>query len=235
MWQLMTAHSEVVLGFERYLRVQNKLLPPLFESGHFFDTKHGTEELKEYFSSAQKRFERATFVGDKIPALYMHYDKIEANFPNAEIIFLLRNIIDVATSYEARRKDANDHWQRDYRRAVKEWGQSINSTRRFRAKKSDRVRIHVVSYEELWLEPVDLAPLFTGLGLSSEPEVQDRYNHLIGLSKEIQSRRLNGLDSGSRNYVALNAAFGPYRSLFEQRVRLTPVAQSSGDAVASES
>jgi hypothetical protein len=83
----------------------------------------------------------------------------------------------------------------------------------------------VVSYEDLWLEPVNLEPLFASLGLPMSPLVQDRYNLLIGLSQDLESQRGNFLTSASRRYIALNAPFESYRALFSKRLLLDVIAR----------
>jgi len=220
LWQLMSSHPGIVLGLERYVRSRKKFSPLLFEKEAFFDVplENKSRKLQKYYREAQNRFDRAKFVGDKIPKLYLDYGRIEETFPNADIIFVLRNIIDVAGSYERRRQDPEDSWSRDFRVSLHQWQESIDSTLSFLAKGSRTVSIHVVGYEDLWLEPVDIESLFGRLDLSLTPAVKQTYDFLTKQSKQLEAARGDSLTSSARHYIALNAPFESYRELFKSRV-----------------
>jgi len=88
-----------------------------------------------------------SMVGDKIPRLYRDYDMLFTNFPNCKVIFIYRNLFDVADSWD-RRVEGGVHWsaKRDWRAAIKEWNYSLRSTVGFLGKNS----ILPISYEDLF-------------------------------------------------------------------------------------
>jgi Sulfotransferase family len=216
------------MGNERYgplVSRNEKLVPELFREDKFFDIQPGespSSELggaKHRYEIAHRRFEAAVWVGDKIPTLYLKYDNIDAEMPGAHIIFILRNIIDVAGSYQRRAETGTWTADRDYKRAVEEWRQSIELTMAFIAKSSS-CHIHIVSYEELFLQVADLRPLFDKLDLRIVPNLTARYRILTDQSVQLEAEREKSLDPAKRNYIALNAPFDAFREIFGRRLPL---------------
>src|ERR1051325_7655702 len=117
LWRLMVAHPKIVLGIERYVLLSfhhGALNPLLFEKSKFFDLQPGETfysdlvAFNRYYLQAQDSYDSATWVGDKAPPLYHDYAGIEENFENAHIIYSVRNIIDIAGSYQKRATDPDD-------------------------------------------------------------------------------------------------------------------------------
>lgn len=232
LWRLMVSHPKIVLGVERYVLLGNQkwrsLTPELFEKEKFFDlqpkeTFYKSLSAHAYYETARERFDDATWIGDKIPHLFQKYDEVEAAIPGAHYIFIVRNIIDVAGSYQKRAETGSWKSGRDYERAVHDWRQSIETTLRFTAKSGIRNNVHIISYEELYLQPVDLRPLFAKLGLEVVPSVAAQYRKITEKSVELEKRRGDTLTSAKRHYIALNAPFDAFREILEQRLVLPPL------------
>ena len=234
LWRLMITHPEIVLGIERYVHLAFKrgsIKPDLFEKSKFFELRAGetyyTDLVKynSYYAAAEQRFEQAAWVGDKIPPLDLDYAGIEANFENAHILCIVRNIIDVAGSYQTRAKDPNDDtWSaaRDYRRAVHDWHHSLRATLHLLALENRRTSVQVVLYDDLFLQRADLQPLFQWLGLEIPHSVDEQYRNLLARSHQLETGRGDGLNSAQRQYIAATAPFGLYRQLLERRLVLPP-------------
>jgi len=146
--------------------------------------------------------------------------------PGANVIFIVRNIIDVAASYQKRADQGTWSADKDYKTAVAEWRQSIERTLEFTANKDRKIQVHVISYEDLFLQTADLRPLFERLDLDVAPQVQTQYQILIEKSDQLDARRGDGLTSSKRQYVAVNAPFAEYREILEKRLIL-PAQQAS--------
>ena len=178
----MSAHPKIVLGVERYVLLanqkRNRFSPELFEKDKFFDLQPRETFYKElnaggYYEVARRRFDDALWVGDKIPHLFQKYDEVDAALPGAHYIYIVRNIIDVAGSYQKRADTGSWKETRDYARAVLDWRHSIEATLKFTARMTtSKSRVHIISYEELYLQAANLEPLFAKLGLEVIPEVQ---------------------------------------------------------------
>jgi hypothetical protein len=227
----MAAHPKIVLGVERYVLLanqkRNNFSPKLFEKDKFFDLQPKETFYKDlnahgYYEIARRRFDDALWVGDKIPHLFQKYDEVEAALPGAHYIYIVRNIIDVAASYQKRAETGSWKETRDYVRAVNDWRQSIESTLKFTAKADLKSRVHIISYEELYLQAVNLHPLFAKLDLDVVPEVQAQYRKLVDKSVELEKRRGDTLTSAKRHYIALNAPFDAFKEILQQRLVLPP-------------
>jgi hypothetical protein len=238
LWRLMVAHPRIVLGVERYVlfaQQKNKsLTPELYDKQKFFDLQpketfyKNLVEFSRYYEMAEKRYDKALWIGDKIPFLFLKYANLEATMPGANIIFIVRNIIDVAGSYQRRADRGDPTWtpDKDYKQSIADWRQSIELTLQFIADKKRNIRVHIVSYEDLFLQAADLGPLFEKLGLDVSPQVQAQYEKLMEKSGELDARRGDALTSSNRQYISLHAPFDEYRRILEKRLVLSP-AQSS--------
>jgi hypothetical protein len=234
LWSLLTFHPQVVLGVERYVHHafrKGSLNPALFQRDRFFRIEPGDTFYPDlagfnpYYRLAEQRFDQATYVGDKGPPYYLEYETIEQNFEDAHIVFILRNIIDVAGSYQKRAKDKNDTtWSEDrnFVRATKEWWESIRTTLDFLAKPGRRTKLTIVGYEELFLQFNSPAPIFAELGLGMTQEVETGWAGLKARSRDLEKARGDGLNSAQRYYISMQASFGLYRQLMAQRLALAP-------------
>ena len=231
LWRLMVTHPKIVLGVERYVLLanqkRNNFSARLFEKDKFFDLQPKETFYKEltaqgYYDIARERFDDALWVGDKIPHLFQKYDEVDAAMPDAHYIYIVRNIIDVAGSYQKRAETGSWKETRDYARAVNDWRHSLEATLKFRAKADLKSRVHIISYEELYLQAVKLEPLFAKLDLDVTPQVQAQYQKTIDKSVELENRRGDTLTSAKRHYIALHAPFEAFKEILEHRVVLPP-------------
>ena len=75
---------------------------------------------------------------------------IEPAFPNCYVVFIIRDPVDVATSWQRRAEAENDPWpQRNgYQQAVIEWNESLRFAMRARQKLGNRLIF--LSYDHLF-------------------------------------------------------------------------------------
>lgn len=234
LWKLLVAHPVIVLGIERYvlLTYRNKLTPELFTRDKFFSLQAGEtfydniDKFSPYYPKARLAFDAAQWVGDKLPNLYFSYSSLAKNFAGAHVFYILRNIIDVAGSYQKRAEDAGDNtWteKRDFVAAVKDWNESIRATLQYMERAADKVTFHVISYEELFLSRVDIAPLFQALGLEGLAQPRAEYDGLVSASPQLEKKRGDSLTSTQRHYITRHADFESYRALYSRRLILEPL------------
>ena len=97
LWRLVSAHQEVAVGVERYLRMArpNKFLlsEDLFEESRFFDL-HDTNSKSlpsgkngKYYQDLKSRYNNCKIFGDKIPRLYDYYTELNAAFAGMKMEF----------------------------------------------------------------------------------------------------------------------------------------------------
>jgi hypothetical protein len=149
---LVNRHPDIFIGVERYKNLPRREFgPDLFEPERFFDHREGdTNNLFSTDEHARNKFTQALWVGDKVPRYYACYNVLLKKFTSSKIIYVLRNIHDVAESWNKRAQNPADKWpeHNDYTRAVIEWNSSLNTTIQFQKKYESRLII--VNYDEIF-------------------------------------------------------------------------------------
>ena len=157
MADLLNLHPEICIGIERYkfkFARRGEFDGDEFSPGRFFDFRPGDTNIlpsakrwKAIYTRMQRKFPRATVVGDKIPHLFERFEECARAFPQARWICMLRDIDGVASSWNARAQNPADNWpaKHDFRKAVEVWNRA-NAL--IRALPEDRVRI--VAYEDFF-------------------------------------------------------------------------------------
>jgi hypothetical protein len=223
MWRLLSGDTRIILGVERYgnLFFKNPMTKELFEPKRFLSNQPGDTFYSDlvafngYYSGIDARFDTADYVGDKIPLLYLYLDSLFSNIPDAKIVFMLRNVFDVAASYEARANDLNDDsWRRDKRTAVAllDWRRSLTALKTY----IDDGRVFPVIYEDFFFQEGGLGPLYEFLELKPTAEVQSQMGDLLSRSKGLELGRKRDLPLEAVMNIGLNAPFGGYRELVEK-------------------
>ena len=234
LWRLLVSHPRIMLGLERYILKTNRgeaMTPELFGRDRFFDLRARESIVDDlakiaYYAKARARFDTAEYVGDKQPGLYRGYPAIEDNFADATVICIIRNIIDVAASYQKRAENAHGQpWspERDFARAITDWQTCLAETLALADRPRPRTRLIVVCYEDLFLHDTDLNPLFETLELRVQPPVRTEYAELRRKSPMLEERRADGLTSKQRNQISLTAPFDLYRELHDRRLTLPEI------------
>lgn len=219
---LLNAHRSIALGVERYKKFAkeeniNKLDKHVFEKDFFLDIKPGQTNLnpshkswdtkwKRVYDSMVPKFSRDDLlIGDKYPHYYMFYDQINQTFDAPKWIFILRDVRDVAMSYNSRAADRKDRWNsdRNYIAAVEDWNISIEKTLEYLA--SGRDNLFVCEYASLFsYSPDYLAAMLKFLEVALYPDLSNYYRNM---TKDWQQRLLKQkkLPIEQEKYVAANA------------------------------
>jgi hypothetical protein len=109
--------------------------------------RSGTTALALRSVGPPDRIRGARIVGDKQPRFFAVYDHRQAVFPSAKIVFIARDIFDVAASYKRRLlKPDNRRWTWDAARAAVDWNQAIANTLAVRC----QAALHIVEYEKIF-------------------------------------------------------------------------------------
>jgi hypothetical protein len=215
---LLNAHPAVAVGIERYGNrfFTEPLLPALFEEERFFDLQPGDtfyDDLSFSRVYADKRdgFARARLVGDKIPLLFRYLDRLHASFPEAKVVFCLRNLLDVAASYQARAdNDADLTWHRDKGAlaALEDWNEALMAYHRHRR----RMNIHLFDYDRFAADgEAQMQELASWAGLNWLPVLERRTRRMGERARELAAARTRSLDGATVQRLLLDGAIGPYR------------------------
>ena len=151
----LNRHRRVALGIERYRRA---LLDSngetdygrLFDKDRFFDFRpsdgsayaklllpslrgtdlEGSDWPKQLYDDAWEKYDSVSYVGDKIPTLYHRALFLRETFPGCKVVFLLRNPVAVALSWQARADNPRDSWSRrnGFAEAIVKWNKALRLT-----------------------------------------------------------------------------------------------------------
>lgn len=210
MWDVLTAHPDIVLGIEWFAARAADLTPELFERERFFNPVQGEDcginvrahaRSQTRFAAMVDRFDSALFVGDKIPFLFRYLDSVGRTFPGATIVWMLRDIYEVAASYKKRDTDPNDvAWGSG---GVRDAVAHVNEALTRLLQPPAGVDIIVVHYERMFRETGGAFSLAARLGLSAGP-----------IADELERKRIEGYDLAASRPPALSA--GDLRHIAEQ-------------------
>jgi hypothetical protein len=197
--RLLASHYSVVIGVERYKylartmhhdHVRGLITPELFEPDRFFDFRPtdsniGEENFVDHYQAARNRFDRgfAELAGDKImpPSRPVLLD-LDDQFPEPKFVFIYRDPMAVANSWEARSRRAADNpaWpaHNDHTRAHKVWTSAFGAAEAL----SDRVgpeRLFPLRLETLFGESdATFEALFAFLDLELWRGTRQAFEHL---------------------------------------------------------
>ena len=159
--RLLNTHPRIVVGIERYgtrlLRARATANQrALFAKERYFRFEPGdaTGDFNAAYSKLSERssskFDAARYVGDKVPRLYRRLDFLDSAFPGCVVVYIVRNPIHVALSWQKRAERANDRWPETngYQAATIEWNESIALA--MQARRAYGPRLILVSYERLF-------------------------------------------------------------------------------------
>jgi hypothetical protein len=222
MTNLLRAHPLIALGRERYnslFKREGRIDMSLFQKERFCrtlvsgDSHHTT--LDAYYRELYERFDQCELIGDKIPSLYRNYSDLDQTFSAHKVIFMVRNIFDVAFSFEGRREHSmrtpNAPWPvtQDYRQAVSDWNLSLTTTLPLKG----RANIMVVEYETLYFDHRLCDTIFDFLGLNCVNSVREFWFNAAIERENIEQKRVNGLSSPQKQHIMKNANFRDYKEL----------------------
>ncbi len=160
--RVLNAHPLVCVGLERYkfhCYHGGGFGPNFFDKGRFFDFQatdtnilpEADQAYAALYAAMRQKWDFARIVGDKIPHAFRCMNSIEAAYPRARFLYILRNIEAVASSWNARALNELDRgWRRgeDCKRAVKAWNAGNKSMLKKVASSPDRIQ--VIDYDRFF-------------------------------------------------------------------------------------
>jgi len=221
LWKTITAHHKTAIGVERYINLAYptfKLNQTHFLKERFFKNNPGesrTDNFNEhqYYKELYNRYTQCNLFGDKIPFLYENYDPFYKSFPNATILYIVRNIYDVAQSYKVRFLDDKDPWNRNIDIAVSDWNKANKNTLFYLEKKR---KIHVIEYEHLFFESKNTLALRKFLELNDSENMRRTFKNMKILAQRYDENRQNSLSSTEKLFIQKNTDFSTYKKLIKQ-------------------
>ena len=212
---LLNFSSEICLGIERYSLNEN-VSALSFDKNHFFDKESENYLMRpQLYEKIRNKFERAKYIGDKRPRFIKSWRNTWLNLPQAIIIYIFRNIYDVACSYNVRASNAalgiDTSWSphRDFSKAVRDWNegvQEINNLVQF-------CEVYLVKYEDFFVDMAKINRLLNYLEINlDEHDLQAGITKINKTALSLQNKDRN-LSSFEIEYVNCHANFEAYNNL----------------------
>jgi glycosyltransferase involved in cell wall biosynthesis len=181
---LLNEHPQIALGFERFKRTRAQLEPFHFAPKQFFSPVLAETDIRGelLYRRLRERWQRGSVavVGDKVPLYWRVLPELLERFPRGRLILLVRDLRDVAASFERRAHDPEDWWpaENDHTLAVRMWSEAL---RRVRDAESGGYgeRIFLLPYEPLLAgDERWLCALLAFIGLSSSVRLGAEHHRL---------------------------------------------------------
>jgi len=210
---LVSGSEEIIMGMERFGHLVSaedfKLTPEHFSKDRFFDVReedtfyNDFDKFHSFDKNIYSKFDAAKIVGDKRPDLYLVYDQLFDKFKDAKLIFIYRNVEDVASSYQGR-VAAGNNWpaSKDFSKAVLDWNRSLYFTREAIKK---GYSVGCVSYDDVFLSDSSLAPLFDYIDVEMTDSVNIKIAEIRTIAKRLSEKRVTLLSDSEKEYVNSNA------------------------------
>ena len=170
------------------------------------------------------KFDRAIYVGDKRPRFIRCWQNTWLNLPKAKIIYIFRNIYDVACSYNTRANNAalgiDKCWSssRDFSQAVGDWNQGLQEVKKL----ADFYEVYFVKYEDFFIEQSKMEHLFNYLKVNlAEPELIKGMNRINQTALSLQNKPRT-LSQEEKQYIDSQADFKSYNDVlafYEQQFK----------------
>jgi hypothetical protein len=219
MHALLAGDDRIALGMERYgSYLGADFNEGLFTKERFFDfdsdPRDANRKNASYLEAARRNFDTATYIGDKIPLLYLAHSRVSAVFPNAKYVVILRNIVDICNSYKTRKDNPNDSWTMDIEDAISHWNQLLD----FLVSENGDPQIHIVMYEDFFTDISGYKKLYEFLGFDFDAKCENRYYELLEKTKRLEERRNLLLSDAQKLLIFKSANLSLYQTLLGRDV-----------------
>ena len=200
----------------------SKINRTLYTEDRFFDFRDTDTNIlpeihyaADIYQEMRQKFNEVKFIGDKCPSLFAEYSRLQDLFSGARFLFMLRNIRDVASSWNVRAYNPKTTWpeKNDYRAAVMTWNRSLTCTAEFLAQNPNSV--FIVNYEKMFSHDSDyLLRLCDWLQIPIERGMNDHYDEMTSFWKKRAQKALHIVD-GQNEYIESKANLDLYGKLID--------------------
>ncbi|NIA15394.1 MAG: methyltransferase domain-containing protein [Nitrospiraceae bacterium] len=208
MERLLNGDDRIIVTHERFKFIRREVTPAHFALDRFFNPiPEETNDLNpEVYEQLRQRWDSGpiAYLGDKVPLYYQVMPHLAEAFPGCRIIYILRDLNPVASSYNVRASNPDDaNWpeHRDYRDAVANWNESLKRLWNF-VERFGTEHLFVVKYERFFAgDAACLEALYRFLELPLTAEVRRRFRAATADWPERSGRALQ-LSDGMKDYLA---------------------------------
>lgn len=215
----LAQNPAILMGIERFghraFKGNFSMVPELFESDRFCEFRKGDTFYPD-FSFAPKAYENlenkltdAIWRGDKIPKMFQTLPELFKSFDaDIKVIFVFRNIFDVAASYKNRQDDQDDNWNLGVHTAIEDWNSSISAY----STSSRKDDIIPVIYEDFFSGPNIARKLQDQLGVGNT-DTERLISAMFQRSRTLESGRGRALSQEDVMGISMKANFDGFRTI----------------------
>ncbi|MEM9211728.1 MAG: sulfotransferase [Pseudomonadota bacterium] len=211
--RLLNQHPDIAIGYERYSKLARKgeLTPAHFEADRFEQFEAGDSHWSHY-NKGNYRFDvlgkaqDASFVGDKLVNVADQMAQFD-RFSDVKLIFLIRDPVSIARSWQARADHPNDSWDanRDGLVSIPAFNAFVRFTERWT--KANPENSLCIYCEDFFADRSGLAPCLRFIG--ADPDDMGDADFIYEASAE----KLLDPSRTIQSEVSLRANFGRFRKL----------------------
>jgi len=208
-------HNRIVIGNERYNRLcrknQYSLTTEHFSKDRFYEMKEGDTfymDFNKYHLGWEpkifEKYDRCKYIGVKYTPIHQILPELHSNFPGLKILYIYRDIFDVAESWN-RRAVEGKFWppKMNYKQAVITWNQSL---RMMKQATEENDNIICVNYNDAFFTDKSFEPVFERLNVKIDKNVVKRLKQARKNAIKIREAK-GGLNEGERQFIAREADF----------------------------
>lgn len=192
---LLNRDDRIIIGTERYINIYEKIQPVHFQKDRFLNPNQ--DEMRnpdnQIFNNFRIKWDKGNvqYIGDKAPRYYKQLYYLTRMFPDCKILFLWRNLYEVASSYNVRaRQKKNWGDDRDYRQAVQHWNESLQCVYNH-INNGNRDQVHIIKYEAFFSgDQTIFESLYNFLSLEIRPRDIQAFNRITDRWETISSKPL---------------------------------------------
>jgi hypothetical protein len=176
--EIIGAHHKIALGVERYNKLMKKndfrLSLAHFSKQRFLTLEAGDTFYQDFkmfrrHHQIDEKWDRAKYVGLKYPRFDQIYHLMKEHFGTFKNLYIYRNILDVAESWNQRaKKGINWPPEKNYLKAVERWNQSLKHTLQQLKNGADIICIH---YVDLLFTNKSIRPIFDRMDIPIDENV----------------------------------------------------------------
>jgi len=222
-------HNEITVCIERfkYLINKNKIhlfTPDLFAPDTLLDfstnytncTPEHSERFSNFYKDLEEKYSDLQYIGDKIANDPGQIPRIHNTFPNSKIIYIVRDIFEVACSWQTRAERDGDSWPSDKAAecAVDPWNEFNAQVMSMWESYPDDV--YVVNYRNFFCETegmIELDRLMGFLNISADQSIVEGYKKALGLYAENIKNKQRNLAPDIMEYIYENSDYPLYHSV----------------------
>lgn len=222
--KLLNSSPEICLGIERYSLDEN-VSAASFTKESFFDARSANYLVRPHlYEEIKPKFDQAKYIGDKRPRFVKFWRNTWLNLPKAKIVYIFRNIYDVACSYNTRASNAalgiDQFWSstRDFSKAVKDWNEGLQEVKNL----AQFYTVYFVKYEDFFVDQLKMVHLLDYLQVNTaESDVQKGISQVQQAALSLKDK-LRILSDSEIEYIDSHADLESYNylvSLYEKQFR----------------